>query len=122
MIDFYSYQPNLITNPLLTILHRPWATSTIQIAYHFAVNYFLVLGKPLDEFQATFQDLRKKSRTLRELVDKRRLIFEREGPKDKNIPLLKQDILKARSDCNIGEQKLKSLLAKKMKKFTPEEV
>lgn len=66
--------------------------------------------------------MRKKSRALRDLVEQRRVIFEKEGPRDKNIPMLKQEILKARSECNVGEQKLKTLLAKKMKKFTPEEM
>ena len=47
------------------------------------IDLTIVLGKPLDEFQAAFQELRKKSRIFRETVDKRRLIFEKEGPKDK---------------------------------------
>ena len=36
--------------------------------------------------------------------------------------VMRQEILKIRRECNQGEQKLKTILAKKMKKFTPEEV
>ena len=81
-----------------------------------------MLGKPLDEFQAAFQDLRKKSRELKELVDKRRQIFEKEGPRDKNLPILKQEIIKLRKQCNQDEQKLKLILDKRMKKYAPEEM
>ena len=55
---------------------------SIQASCSF-IDLIIVLGKPLDEFQAAFQELRKKSRIFRETVDKRRQIVEKEGPKDK---------------------------------------